>query len=105
MTPLQHLIAVAQSQDMVWRADQAAPTASLLMPAMSAIVDLLGQLRRECDGVVAGLTPPATGYPIGFCSVICNVTFSVFIRVKGSWIHIDIRIKFLNCGAISSCLQ
>ena len=37
MTPLQHLIAVAQSQDMVWRADQAAPTAALLMPAMSAV--------------------------------------------------------------------
>ena len=37
MTPLQHLIAVAQSQDMVWREDQAAPTASLLMPAMSAV--------------------------------------------------------------------
>ena len=79
MTPLQHLIAVAQSQDMVWREDQAAPTASLLMPAMSAIVDLLGQLRRECDGVVAGLTPPATGYPIGFCAFIRDFVFDGLI--------------------------
>ena len=37
---------------------------------MPEVVDLLGRLRRECDGFVAGQTPPATGYPIGFCAVI-----------------------------------
>jgi hypothetical protein len=54
MTPLQQLVAVAQSQDMVWHEDQAALTASLLMPAMPKVVDLLGRLRRECDGFIAG---------------------------------------------------
>jgi hypothetical protein len=79
MTPLQQLVAVAQSQDMVWREEQAALTASLLMPAMPEVVDLLDRLRRECDGFIAGQTPPATGYPIGFCAVIRDRVFDGLI--------------------------
>ena len=33
---------------------------------------------------------------VGFRPVFGNITFAVFIRVKGAGIHIDIRIQFLD---------
>jgi hypothetical protein len=80
MTPLQQLVALARSQDMFWREDQEALTASLLVPAMPALLDLLGVLRRETDAVVAAMTPQPAGYPIGFCAVIRDRVFDGLMR-------------------------
>ena len=42
---------------------------------------------------------------ISFCAIICNKTFSVFIRIKCSRINIDIRVEFLNGNRMPACLK
>ena len=39
------------------------------------------------------------------CSVNCDITFSVFVRIKCSGIDVQIRVEFLDCDMVAACLQ
>jgi len=42
---------------------------------------------------------------IGFGTIICYVTFAMFVRVKCSWVNIDVGIKFLQSYLVPACLK
>ena len=42
---------------------------------------------------------------IGFMAVYGHIAFSVLVRIQSSGVNVDVRIKFLDCYAVASCLQ
>ena len=42
---------------------------------------------------------------VGFCTIFRNVTLPMLIGVEGTWIYIDIGIKFLNGHLETTGLQ
>ena len=42
-----------------------------------------------------------TKVQIGFGTIVGNITFPMLIRIKGSWIYVDVGVQFLYGGPVS----
>ena len=42
---------------------------------------------------------------IGLCAIVRDIALAMFVRIQCSWIHIDVRIEFLNCDSETSGLK